>query len=329
MTDAPPQIVDTASHTADPGGNTRPPLSILIVAYNSRQYIADCIGSVIQHTAPGSYEILLVDNGTDGTEALIREAFPAVRVIPSQGNIGFGKGNNLLAGHARGDYLLLLNPDTQLVDSAIDRLLAFAQTQPGDAWGGVTTYPDGELDGGNFLTIPSVGAILREAFGLPGDQPDRAELENLQAPKQVSVLCGGFMMISRRAWDMLDGFDPTFLLYAEEIDLFTRMQQAGLNVWLSPDSRIVHDVGSGAIYSAARTRYKFTGLMHYARRHWPGVGALVVGLAYWLTAFRRWGTSAALGLVSGKHRARRAAYGPIVMQPGQWWNGYRGRTSLD
>lgn len=307
----------------------RPVLSILIVTYNSRRYIADCIGSVIAHTTPGRYEILLVDNGKDGTEALVREAFPTVRVIPSQGNIGFGKANNLLAASAQGDFLLLLNPDTRLVDPAIDRLLDFAQSQPGAAWGGLTTYPDGRLDGGNFLTIPTFGDILREAIGWPGKRHDQGEAAKLDAPRRVSVLCGGFMMISRRAWDVLGGFDPTFLLYAEEIDLFTRLRQAGLDVWLLPESRIVHDVGSGALNSATRTRYKFTGMMHYARRHWPGWRATIVGLAYWLTALRRWAVSALIAPFRPVHRARRAAYGPIVVRPGHWWHGYRGQTSLD
>lgn len=315
-----------AERRASPDG---PLLSILIVAYNSCSYIIDCIGSVIAHTTPGCYEILLVDNGKDGTEALVREAFPTVRIIASEGNIGFGRGNNLLARSALGQFLLLLNPDTRLVDPAIDNLLTFAQRQPGDAWGGITTYPDGRLDGGNFLNIPTIGGILREAGGWQSDARQRSELENLREPREVSVLCGGFMMISRRAWNAMDGFDPTFLLYAEEVDLFTRLRAAGYKVWLTPESRIVHDVGSGALYSATRTRFKFTGMMHYARRHWPIAEAQLAGVAYWFSAFRRWVLSLLLSPLSRRHRARRRAYGPIVMQPAQWWNGYGDQNSLD
>lgn len=310
-------------------GVALPEVSILIVAYNSAGFISECISSVIEHTRPGSFEILLTDNGKDGTERLVRETFPDVRVIPSQGNIGFGRGNNLLAEHARGRYLLLVNPDTRLVDPAIDRLLDFAKSTPAGAWGGLTMYPDGSLDPGNFLTIPTLGSVVREALGRGKSENRRVELENMQAPQPVPVLCGGFMMISREAWDRLGGFEPSFLLYAEEIDLFTRLGAAGYKVWLTPTSKIVHDVGSGNPYSAARLRFLFTGQMHYARRHWRTPRAQIAGFAYWLKAARRWFASAAAGLLSAEHRARRSAYDPIVLRPQIWWRGYEGRTSLD
>ncbi|MFO6446933.1 glycosyltransferase family 2 protein [Erythrobacter sp. NE805] len=315
MTDAPEHAV--------------PAVSILIVAYNSRGFIADCIGSVIEHTAPGSYEILLVDNGKDDTAGFVAERFPAVRIIPGQGNIGFGRGNNLIAQHARGEYLLLLNPDTRLVDPAIDRLLAFARTRGGAAWGGLTTYPDGTLDGGNFLAIPTLSGIVQSAFGLTSAVKTRSRIEQLAEPVRVDVLCGGFAMIARSAWDALGGFDPSFLLYSEEIDLFARLKRIGGEVWLTPEVRIIHDVGSGNSQSAARMRFLYTGLMHYARRHWQGLAIPVIGVAYWIAAFRRWLVSVLLGPVSGFHRARRRALAPIVLEPGVWWRGYEGRASLD
>lgn len=307
----------------------RPALSILIVAYNSRAFIADCIASVIAHTTPGSYEILLVDNGKDGTAEAVAAAFPEVRILAGQGNIGFGRGNNLLAEHARGDYLLLLNPDTKLVDPAIDRLLAFARTRPAAAWGGLTMLPDGSLDGGNFLSLPGPGTILKDIFGWGATSRRRKELERLTRPKRVDVLCGGFMLISRPAWDALGGFDPSFLLYSEEIDLFARLKTLRGEVWLFPGSRIIHDVGSGQIYAPARMRYSQTGLMHYARRHWRAPLVQLAGIAYWLIALRRWVLSVLLGPFSTVHRARRAALTPILTRPEKWWHGYEGKTSLD
>jgi len=306
-----------------------PDLSILIVAYNSAAFIADCIGSVIAHTAPGSYEILLVDNGTDGTAGKVAAEFPAVRIIPGRGNIGFGQANNLLASHARGRYLLLLNPDTQLADPAIDSLLAFARSQPAAAWGGLTTLPDGSLDGGNFLTIPTLGGIARDVVGLGGRGRERGRLEQLTAPERVDVLCGGFMLVSREAWDAVGGFDPSFLLYSEEIDLFTRLRKLGQTVWLYPGSRIIHDAGSGNADTPARMRHFHIGLMHYARRHWSTPTAQIVGVAYWLIAARRWVVSVMLSRVSASHAARMKAHTPIVVNPAIWWRGYDGKTSLD
>lgn len=303
-------------------------LSILIVAYNSAKYIGDCLTSVFEFTS-GDFEVLLIDNGTDGTEDLVLSRFPAVRVIPSRGNIGFGPANNLLAQHARGDRLLLLNPDTKLINPAIDRLLAFSYAQPAGAWGGVTTYPDGTPDTGNFLEIPSIKNIVLAAVAPAMSQKRLVDLKDLSAPRQVSVLCGGFMMMSREAWDAVGGFDPTFLLYSEEVDLFTRLRQAGYEAWITPDSQLIHDVGSGARISATRMRFVYTGRMHYARRHWRSPVVEIVGIAHWVEAARRWLIGAMLGKISAVQSERREAYHPIVMSPLSWWRGYDGRERLD
>ena len=303
-------------------------ISILIVGYNSRDLIRECIGSVIAHTRC-SHEILFIDNGRDGTDAIVAHEFPSVRIVPSRGNIGFGKGNNALAAVARGRYLLMLNPDTWLYDPAIDRLLDFARSQPAGAWGGVTTYPDGSLDTGNFLSIPTVSGMLRNAFVGSNVGVRRAQLEALRQPEKVDVLCGGLMMLSRDTWDKLGGFDESFLLYSEEIDLFTRLARIGQEAWITPDCKIIHDVGSGVPHSATRLMFATTGAMHYARRHWRTPLAQVAGFALWLEAARRWGTSLVMGPASKAHRARRKAYDRVVLKPWLWWNGYRGRTSLD
>lgn len=306
-----------------------PLVSILVVAYNSRGFIADCIGSVIENTAPGTYEILLVDNGKDNTAGFVAERFPGVRIIPSQGNIGFGRGNNLLAQHARGEFLLLLNPDTRLLDPAIDRLLAFARAHPGAAWGGLATSPEGSLQSSNFLAIPTFWGILMEVIG--PSAPTTNMKAFMQAPKaqRVDVLSGGFMLITRSVWEELGGFDPSFLLYSEEVDLFARLKALGGEVWLDPDTRIVHDVGSGEFFSPSRMRFAHIGRMHYARKHWKPLQASIIGLAYWLTTARRWLVSALMSPVSASHRSRRRAFTPLLVNPGTWWSGYAGRTSLD
>lgn len=306
-----------------------PDVSILIVAYNSRDLIRDCIGSIITHTKC-PYEILLIDNGPDGTADLVCAEFPQVQVLPSQGNIGFGRANNALATAARADLLLLLNPDTRLIDPAIDRLVAFARRKSdAGAWGGLTMHPDGTLDGGNFLSIPTVRGLIRSAFIGKDIDTTRALLETLAQSMQVEVLCGGFMMLDRTTWDQVEGFDPSFLLYSEEIDLFARMARLGLTAWITPECRIEHNVGSGSPYSISRIRYSTTGAMHFARRHWRFPLAQIAGLAIWLQAARRYFTSALLSHRSSRHQARRKAYGPVVWRPWQWWNGYRGKDSLD
>ncbi|MCX9147033.1 glycosyltransferase family 2 protein [Erythrobacter sp. WG] len=306
-----------------------PDVSILIVAYNSRDFIGKCIETVIAHTREVRYEILLVDNGTDGTADLVAQRFAEVRIVPGMGNIGFGRGNNLLADYARGQYLLLLNPDTWLVDPAIDRLLAFARSHPGAAWGGIATTPDGALQPGSFQSLPTVWSAFWEAAGRSAPAENLARFRKDPVARRVEVLSGGFMLITRAAWEKVGGFDPSFLLYAEEVDLFARLKGVGGEVWLVPDSRIIHDVGSGSFYSPVRMNLAQTGRMHYARRHWRAPAAQIAGFAYWLVALRRWLVSALMSPVSATHRARRRAFAPLVLRPGGWWNGYAGRNSLD
>lgn len=136
-------------------------------------------------------------------------------------------------------------------------------------------------------------------------------------------------MLDPKSWDAVGGFDPSFLLYSEEIDLFTRLRKLGQEVWLYPGSWIIHDIGSGNAYTAARMRYTQTGLMHYACRHWRTPVTQIVGVAYWMIAARRWLVSVLFSKVSAEHRTRMKAHTSIVTNPAIWWRGYGGRTSLD
>jgi len=309
-----------------------PAVSVLIVAFRSAGFIADCVRGAISSAAATPHEILFIDNGDDGTEALVRAQFPQVRIVASEGNIGFGAGNNRLAVHARAPLILLLNPDAVPRGSAIDDLVAFAHAYPdAGAWGGRSITPDGKLDGGNFLVLPKVSDLV-EAIpwsmrslsrgGLPADATE---------PGAVDVLNGGFMMIRADIWRELGGFDEGFFLYSEEIDLFKRMKDLGYRAMVSPDIAVIHDVGSGAALSPSRILYRTTGQMHYARKHFGALGAFVAGCALWLIAAKYVvGAAIAAPLMPGRKARLRAtsnAWRGVLLNPGRWWRGYEGRRS--
>ena len=113
------------------------------------------------------HEVIVLDNNSpDGSAAAIAEAFPHIRLIASPENHGFAKGNNIAAGYARGDYILLLNPDTVVLDGAIDKLVAFADRTPAaGVWGGRTLYADGSLNAGSCNSLQTLWSIFCRTIG--------------------------------------------------------------------------------------------------------------------------------------------------------------------
>lgn len=304
-----------------------PEVSILIVGYHSERHIVDCIGSLERWVTGCRYEIVLIDNGGGSTEAVVRRLFPQVVIVPGEGNIGFGAGCNRAAAHARADKLLFLNPDTKLTDDAVSALLAFSIERPGaGAWGGRTASDTGVFDGGNLILLPSFSRLLAATLGLSRFFGPRIAFNEETVPREAEVLCGGFFMMERGIWDQLGGFDESFFLYSEEVDLFFRLRAAGFAAWVTPAARIVHDVGSGGAQSPSRIRYRTAGQMHFIRKYWSAPGVVASGAVIWLGAAMRYAAGLALGRGRGRFRALRDAYGPLVRDPGLWFFGYtRGR----
>ncbi len=304
----------------------KPEVSILVVAFRSREFILDCIESIFDETRRTPFEVLLIDNSDDGTGELVAERFPLVRVIPNRKNLGFGRGNNKLAAHAFSNRILLLNPDTKVTNGAIDRLVDFAKANTdAGAWAGVTVTPEGVQDAGNRMVIPSFRTLLRWAFG------DAKALEagglgaGATSPGRVDVLPGGYMMVRHDVWMQLSGFDESFFLYSEEIDFFLRFRRAGHTALVTPDSVVIHDAGSGERISPQRLLYRTKGQMHFVRKHWPAPLAQIALALLWFGFSWRWLASVVLspaGRRASSWRAKRRAYGGLVLRPWRWWKGY-------
>lgn len=304
-----------------------PEVSVLIVGYNSAAFIGDCLRSIGPASPQTSLEILLVDNGDGSTEALVKREFPEVIVVPSKGNIGFAGGNNLLAEQAKGENLLLLNPDMILAPGAIDALLAGAHAHPqAAAWGGVTTRADGEPDSGNAIAIPSILEFLSVALGksLVGSRP----IAGVDADAEVNVLSGGFVMFRRSAWDEVGGLDERFFLYCEEVDLFYRLNQKGYSFWRIAASRGHHKVGHGQGKSPMRLLYRAAGTMEFVRRHWPAPKRALAALLLWLGAMERYAAGLLLSWVKPELKDMKKGYSLVALKPSLWRHGYDPRRGL-
>ncbi len=294
-------------------------LSILIVCYRSRDDIDRCISSVLHSRLPNvAYEILLVNNADDGLESYVADRYPTVRIIENRENLGFGPGNNLLALHARGEKLLLLNPDTECPPEAIARLLHLADRYPAhQAWGAVTRFADGSREFSSMQAAPGIFNETLRLLGLSRFIPRNSQLT--ADIELVEVLSGAFMMVNRSLWEKLEGFDERFFMYSEEVDLCRRITRTtGLKLPLSTGIWIYHYVGRSS-NPARRTRMIFQAKMLYERKHFPALHNRVMGSVLYTIALSRYLTGKLLFLTGRRHQASALIemYSDLVKNP-QW-----------
>lgn len=302
-------------------------VSVLVVAYNSAALIEACIASVAPACTAQSFEILLIDNGDGSTEALVRDRFPAVRIVPSRGNIGFAGGNNALAAHARGRYLLLLNPDMKLFPKAIDALFDGVAAHPeAAAWGGVTVDEQGRPDTGNAIPKPSLGEFAQATIGR--SSATKLPPERLEHDGEVKLLMGGFVMFARPAWDAANGLDDRYFLYCEEVDLFHRLAEMGHRFWRIAAARGHHKTGHGEGASPMRVLYHAAGTTEFMRRHWSPPAAWLGRILFWIGSTERYLFGRVLGRWIPKFRPREDSYRLVACHPGLWWQGYHPERGL-
>jgi GT2 family glycosyltransferase len=263
-----------------------PALSILIVNYNTCVTTLECLASLFAYPPSVSYEVILLDNASsDGSVAAIREAYPQVKLIAHGDNAGFAGGNNIAAGHATGERLLLLNPDTLLFAGSLDALNSFAKRTPERRiWGGRTLFGDQSLNPTSCWAEISLWSLFCSAVGLTWAFP-LSTLFNPEAyggwrrdsERDVDIVTGCFLLIDHALWRQLGGFDPTFFMYAEEADLCIRARAAGARPGISPTAQIIHLGGASETSQTEKVIKVMRGRVTLMRKHWSAP-ALAVGL---------------------------------------------------
>lgn len=287
-------------------------ISFLVVAYNAVAHIQSCIESIITEIPGGvSYEILLVDNGDGSTQTLVEQIFPEVMIVPAVGNVGYGAGNNLLARHATGDVLVIINPDARLDHGALEALTAACIDSPATAaFAGIFRTPEGQLAPENEILRPGVLHTLALAIGIGRLRRKFAPFRDHIRP--IPTASGACFAIRRKWFEKLGGFDPRFFLYFEETDLFRRLESGGGQLVLLPGFRIIHDTGSGQRHSVARRQSYLRGYMTYCSKHFGPIRTFLCGTAMWLFALR-------VTLAENGWRE----IGEVM--PRHWWRGWDGR----
>jgi GT2 family glycosyltransferase len=228
-------------------------VSVIVVNWNTRAMTLECLASLYRETQETSFETILVDNGSaDGSAAAIAEGFPQVQLIAETTNHGFAMANNIAAERAQGEYILLLNSDTVVLDQAVDRLIAFARRRP-DArlWGGRTVFADGSLNIGSAWGAQTLWSAFCFGTGLTLLFP-RSSLFNPEGmtgwrrdtERSVDIVSGCFLLIETKLWHRLGGFDPAFFMYGEEADLCRRARDIGVRPAVTPEATIIHHGGA-------------------------------------------------------------------------------------
>ena len=234
-----------------------PDVSILIVTYRCRDAARACLDS-LRGGGDGAYEIVVFDNASgDGTVEMVRSEFADVRLIASDENLGFALGCNRAAEEARGEFLLLLNPDTVVHEGAVDNLLAFARAHSEHGlYGGRTLDPDGSVNPGSCWGAPTLWSLFCFATLLTSAfkrtrlfDPESLGGWKRDTVREVDIVTGCLLLAPRALWEQLGGFDTRFFMYGEDADLSLRAAALGYRPAITPDAVVTHEIG---VSSAAR-----------------------------------------------------------------------------
>ncbi len=237
-----------------------PLVSVIIVNFNTRDLLENCLSSLFQHTRKVSFEIIVVDNASqDGSSEMVLNEFSDVKLIQNKENTGFGQGNNLGASYASGKYLMLLNSDAVLVADTATALVRWMEEHPKvGAVGPEVKLPTGQRQPRICGSLPSSGKIGNDSFGLSTVYPKRFPGIHLDTPlslyTEVGWISGVCMLIRKKAFDQIYGFDPKFFLYTEDIDLCYRIHQAGWKIVHFNAHGIIHHCGASSTTEADRIR---------------------------------------------------------------------------
>ncbi len=280
-------------------------LSVIIVSYNVKYFLEQCLHSVLRASEGLSVEIIVVDNNSvDGSARLVREKFPDIHFIENKENVGFSKANNQAIRVARGKYILLLNPDTVVEEDTFPKVIGFMNDNPQAGALGVKMI-DGK---GNFLPeskrgLPTPWVAFCKMSGLSKLFPNSRKFGKYHLTyldkneiHEVDVLSGAFMLLRKEALDKVGLLDETFFMYGEDIDLSLRIIQGGYKNYYFPRTTIIHYKGESTKKGSLNyVKVFYKAMIIFTQKHFSGgkagIFSVMLHFAIWfralLSVFRR------------------------------------------
>ena len=271
-------------------------LSIIIVNYNSRTLVEQCLVSLNKAITGITTEVIIVDNNSnDGSKEYLPSKFPVVKFIFNNGNLGFAKACNQGFKISAGNYILFLNPDTVLTETCLKDCISFLETHADAGAVGVRMLDEK----GNFLKeskrgLPSPSTSFYKLFGLTAMFPGSRTIakyyqghlpENENNP--VDVLSGAFMMVKRNVFEKVNGFDESFFMYGEDIDISWRITQQGYKNYYLGKISVTHLKGGSTIYNYKYVRDFYGAMKLFVKKHYNDKPILYRSFLYTGIGFRK------------------------------------------
>jgi len=261
-------------------------LSIIIVNYNVKEFLQNLLHSIEKASSNITKEIIIVDNASDdGSAELIKEKFPAVRLIENKTNYGFGKANNQALKISQGEFVLLINPDTIVSEDTFKELIKFLKSKPEAGLAGCKILnADGTLQLACRRSFPGPWTSFCKVTGLSNLFPNsrifaRYNLTYLDENQtyEVDAISGSFMMMRREVYEKVGGFDEQFFMYGEDLDICYRIQEAGYKVFYVHSTQLIHYKGESTRRSSIdETKLFYDAMNLFVRKHLSS--SLLVGV---------------------------------------------------
>jgi len=294
-------------------------VSIIVVAWNVRELVHNCLQSVYKETRSIEFEVIYVDNGSaDGSVEMVRAEFPAARIIANPDNKGFIKANNQGIEIAKGRYVLLLNSDAIVLDSAIARTIGFANAHPEAAVVGCRVLnPDRTLQESCFRFYSTLNMLLDVLWlsrAFPKNKLFGRKIYggwDYKTVREVNVVVGCFSLVRMAAIKEVGVMDERFFVYGDDIDWCYRFVKAGWKVLFTPAGQIVHYGGQTTKKEAGRFSLQLHGAVlinvktHYSPLTFLGCRLLTA--CYLLMRVPYWLLKASTRRKDGKGAALKAA----------------------
>jgi len=277
-------------------------LSIVIVNYNAKGLLKDCLESIYKETKDIPFDMWVVDNNSkDGSVAMVHNYFPEIKLIENKENLGFAKANNQAILKSYSDYVLLLNPDTVVLENAIGKMVRFMDDNPEVGISGCkVSNEDGTLQMACRRSIPTPGVAFFRLCGLSRIFPNSKLMAkynltfmNPNESHEVDAVSGAFLMVRKKVIDTIGLLDDIFFMYGEELDWCLRAKNAGWKVMYYPYAEIIHYKGESSKSNTRKANFEFYRSMylfhkkHFARDY-PFIVNWAVYAGIFLNALSSW-----------------------------------------
>ncbi len=265
------------------GENQIVDMSIVLVCWNNKAYLDPCLKSLYEGGLKSSFDVVVADNGsTDGSQQMLAEKYPEVKIIQNTGNVGLGKASNQGIEVTNGRYVLLLNNDTIVNGPALDMLVEFLDAHPeAGAVAGKLLNPDGSFQSGyapfstlleEFLIATHIGELLWSGY------PSHGDSNEIKATGWLSSAC---LLVRRAALDKIGLLDESYFIYGDEADLQYRLNKANWKVYFLPSSSIIH-FGGRSMDRWKRRKMVYRGKMLFYKKNYGFLSTLLLRMLFFV-----------------------------------------------